>query len=96
MTFFKIGVGTNKGNAILELQGQTRAVVNGAAAATNIPVTGLGVKDTLFSVVMFAAGVPSDVTADASIASAGNLKLATTNSTGNKLIVEWYKKPASY
>lgn len=62
-------------------------VATGAAAATAIPVTGLKADAHLVSVIMVAAGVPSDVTTDASVSSAGNIKLATTVSTGNKLIV---------
>ena len=65
-----------------------RTIVNGAAAATNIAVAGAAADAKLVAVIMFTAGVPSDVTADATIVN-GNLKLAVTNSTGNKLDVHW-------
>jgi hypothetical protein len=77
-------------HAIRELQGKATTVVAGAAATTDIAVTGIAVGDTLGSVLMFAAGVPSDVSSEASITSAGNIQLSTTDSTGNQLVVEWY------
>lgn len=64
-------------------------VVAGTTATTNIAVSGIATSDILRRVLMFAAGVPSDVTAEASITTAGNIQLATTNSTGNTLVVEW-------
>lgn len=67
-------------------------VGNGAAAVTNIAVAGITTADELQSVIMFASGVPSDVTSEASITSAGNIRLSTTNSTGNKLVINWYDK----
>lgn len=80
----------NVNHAIAELQGKQTTVLTGTTAATDIALAGAGVKDTIGSVIMFTAGVPSDVTSEASISSAGNLRLSTTNSTGNKLLVEWY------
>lgn len=76
------------GHAIAQLQGITQTVVAGAAAATNIPVAGLNTKDEIVSVIMFTAGAPSDVTADASIPTDGNLQLAS-DSTGNQLMVTY-------
>lgn len=87
------GTGTGTAAAMLkELQGLTRTLVDGAAADTNIPITGIAAEDTLVSVIEWNAGVPTDRTADASITSAGNIQLSTTNSTGNKLDVLWFNK----
>lgn len=85
----------NTGHALRELQGKKTSVVSGAAAATNIALTGVAPGDTLGSVLMFAGGVPSDVTSEAAITSAGNIQLSTTNSTGNTLVVEWYPTASS-
>jgi hypothetical protein len=82
-------------HALAQLQALTKSVVDGDTAVTDIPVTGITLGSQLLSVMMFAAGVPSDVTADASITSAGNIQLATVNSTGNKLVVEWVPAPDS-
>jgi len=84
---------TDRGNAINELQGLTTAVAAGAGAVTNIAVAGIKLTDTLQSVVMFTAGVPSVVT-DASITSAGNIQCAATVTTGNTLVINYYVKPA--
>lgn len=83
---------SHTGHAIRELQSVTQEAVAGAAAVTNIAVAGIATTDTLESVTMFAAGVPSDVTGEASITSAGNIQLSTTNSTGNTLLVRWLAK----
>ena len=75
-------------------------VVNGAAAATNIAVTGIATTDKIVSVVKLdftlAEGTPntrtwkaSDLTSEASITSAGNIQLSTTNTTGEVLLVFW-------
>lgn len=85
---------TRKGRAIVELQSVVTEVVAGTTSATNIAVANILTTDTLESVIMFAAGVPSDVTGEASITSNGNIQLSTTNSTGNTLIVRWLDKPA--
>lgn len=99
MTLKSVPAQTDRGGAIRELQGLKTAVVSGAAADTDITVAtsdGIALKsdDTLESVIMFAAGVPSDVTVEASIQSNGKLQLDTTNSTGNKLMVTWWRKPS--
>ena len=80
------------GHALKELQSLKTEVLDGAAAVTNIAVTGIAVGDTIQSAVMYAAGVPSNVTAEVSITSAGNIQLATTDSTSNKLVVNWFGK----
>lgn len=89
--------GTGPGSAaamIKELQGLTTNIGDGTTAATNIAVAGIALEDTLQSVIMFAGGVPSDVTSEASITSAGNIQLSTTDSTGNKLLITWFNKNA--
>jgi hypothetical protein len=84
--------------AITELQQQKTTVAAGAAAATSIAIAGLGVDDTLRSVIAYkvAAGVLTvvDVTANASIFSAGNLRIAVTDTTGAFLVVDWFDKSA--
>lgn len=94
MTLRSVGFDTVKSQAIKELQRLKTKVVSGAAAATNIALTGIATDDTIQSVVMFAAGVPSDVTAEATVASAGNIQLSTTDSTGNQLVVSFWDKNA--
>jgi len=71
------------------INGSDVVVVNGAAADTNIAVAGITTGDEIVSVIMFDTGVPSVVTAEASITSNGNIQLDTTDSTGNKLVVTW-------
>lgn len=83
---------TNKGKAIKELQSVNQFVADGAIAVTDITVTGIGSTDTIETVTMFAAGVPSDVTAEASITAADTIQLSTTNSTSNKLVVRYWAK----
>ena len=88
---------TIKGAAINELQSLKKDVLAGTTAATNIALAGATVKrSTVKSVLAFNPLGPSfaDLTAEASIASDGNLQLSTTDTTGQKLIVEWYDKPA--
>jgi hypothetical protein len=80
---------------IRELQAVKSAVVAGAAADADITVTGIMADDTLESVTMFDTGVPSDVTAEASITDDDTVVLDTTNSTGNQLLVRWWTKPTS-
>lgn len=82
----------NQGHAISELQSLTTETAAGAAANANIAVAGIAIGDTLQSVVMFASGVPSIVTSEASVTSAGNIQLTTTVSTGNTLVVNFFVK----
>ena len=75
-------------------------VVDGAAANTNIGVSGIATSDKVVSVVKLdftlTEGTPntrtweaSDLTSEASITSAGNIQLSTTNTTGEVLLVFW-------
>lgn len=87
--------GSDPGSAammIRELQGLTTVVVDGAAANTSIAVSGLGARDTIQSAIMYAAGVPSDIKASASIFSAGNVRFSVSTA-GNKVVLSFYKKP---
>ena len=75
-------------------------VVNGAAAATNIAVSGIATTDKIVSVVKLdftlAEVAPnvrtweaSDLTSEASITSAGNIQISTTVTTAEILLVFW-------
>lgn len=77
---------------IRELQSLKVEVLAGAAADTNIAVTGIAVDDTLLSVIEFVAGVPTDRTANASITSAGNIQV-DVSTAGNSLQLMWFGKP---
>lgn len=86
--------GNGRGSAaamIKELQGLSVRVVNGAAPATNIAVSGIATEDTILAVIKFSAGVPSDVTADATIFSAGNIRLSS-DSADTTLQVFFFNK----
>lgn len=88
--------GSGPGSAarmIRELQRLTTVVIDGAAANTSIAVAGLGASDTIQSAIMYAAGVPSNVTANATVYSAGNVRFNVTTA-GNKVVLSFYKKPA--
>lgn len=75
--------------ALSELQGLTTVVVNGAAAATNIAVGGLGLDDHVQSCVAYTGGVPSVLTVSAQ--TAGNVQFAS-NTTGAKIVINFYAK----
>jgi hypothetical protein len=62
------------------------AVVNGAAANTNIAVSGITTSDAIQSVVAYTSGVPAVVSA--TIQSAGNIR-STSNTTDKVLVVNW-------
>lgn len=84
----KVSSHTVKGRAIKELQDTKVFVVTGGAAAAQLTCTGIKVGDTVESVVMYAAGVPSLIAlSEVSIPAADKIALSTTNSTSNKLVV---------
>ena len=83
----------HSGHAIAELQSKKVEVLAGAAADTDIAITGIEVGDKLGSVIEFAAGVPTDRTATTSVTSDGNIQ-CTVATTGDVLVVEWYNKNA--
>jgi hypothetical protein len=67
------------------------SVAAGANANTDIAVPGIKIgRDRLESVLMFTAGVPSDVTSQASVKADGQIQL-TGSSAGNVLVVFWTK-----
>lgn len=87
---------TIKGYALNELQGLTCAVVAGTTAATNIAITGLKTTDTILAVIHEdgTTGVTqANLVAEASIPTAGNLQLSTTDTSTDVLIVWYYVKP---
>jgi hypothetical protein len=67
------------------------AVVTGAAANTNIPITGIKTRDLLVSVLEVPAATTTlvDRTAAASITSDGNLQVTSTTA-GNQVLVFYY------
>lgn len=69
-----------------------QTLVDGAAADTNIAVSGIAVRGEIVSVIEFDTGVPFDRTAEATVTSAGNIQLGTTDTTGSKLLVTWYQR----
>lgn len=81
---------------LTELQGLSFTVVNGTTSATNIAVAGIATEDTIIFVLRFPAAYAianiSDLTSEASITSAGNIQLSTTNTTGERLVVFWLNK----
>ncbi len=87
------GPGIRDFAVLQELQSLKISIVAGALAATNIPVTGIALVDTLLSVLQVPANALTvDRTAQASITSAGNIQLSTTDTTGAMLYVFWYDK----
>ncbi len=75
-------------------------VVNGTTAATNIAISGIATTDKIVSVVKLdftlTEGAPntrtwdaSDLTSEASVTSAGNIQLSTTDTSGEILLVLW-------
>lgn len=68
-------------------------VVAGAAANTNIAVSGINVEDGLVAVLAFDFGGTAivDRVSEATVTSAGNIQLSTTNTTGKVLLVNWVK-----
>jgi hypothetical protein len=79
------------------------AVVAGAAATTNIPITGIKTTDKLVAVVQLDVAVDTGTSATgnkvqdvatvaATITSTGNIQLTSVNATGDKLLVVWVKR----
>ena len=87
--------GTGEGrlrDILVELQGVTVSVVDGAAINTNIPIAGIAADDTLLSVIRLQGNSSADHTDEASITSAGNIRLDTTSTSSGKLQVMWFNK----
>ena len=87
-------------DGILNNQVLKFTVVNGAAAATDITIAGIAAADKIVGVAKLdftlSEGTPntrtweaSDLTSEASVTSAGNIQLSTTNTTSEVLLVLW-------
>ncbi len=87
-------------DGILNNQVLKFTVVNGAAANSNIAITGIATADKIVGVAKLdftlTEGTPntrawdaSDLTGEASVTSAGNIQLDTTDTTGEVLLVLW-------
>ena len=89
--------GTALTDVLLELQGIKVSVVNGAAADTNIAVTGLTNEDDVVAVLYFpisggnVTGV-QNLTSEVAARTAGNIQLSDTATTGGRLVVLWLDK----
>lgn len=85
--------------ALGEMQRLKSAVVDGAADAVDIAVSGIATTDTLVAVTRFEISTGnvvdvSDVTGEAAITSAGNIQLDTTDTTGDRLQVLYFDAAA--
>ena len=87
-------------DGILNNQVLKFTVVNGAAANTDIAIAGIAAADKIVGVAKLdftlSEGTPntrtweaSDLTSEASVTSAGNIQLSTTNTTSEVLLVLW-------
>ena len=87
-------------DGILNNQVLKFTVVNGAAANTDIAIAGIATADKIVGVAKLdftlSEGTPntrtweaSDLTSEASVTSAGNIQLSTTNTTSEVLLVLW-------
>ena len=74
--------------ALKELQGLQMTAVSGAAASTSIAVAGIGVNDTIISIMNVTDGANC---AAPTVQAAGQVR-TTTDTTAKKLIVAWFKK----
>ena len=98
---------TLKGKAIKELQGLTTEVVAGELAGLLVVVPGLGVKDTVQSVLAYSSdeegglaienltdsvvGIVEDEEDEGTV----GLDLGEEDTSGKTLVVNYYKKPIS-
>lgn len=81
--------------AVKELQGLKVKTLSGAAAVTNIAVSGIATADVLVAVLQFDVSGGNvvnviDRLSEASVTSAGNIQLATTDTTGDKLVLIYF------
>jgi len=67
------------------------SVCSGAGSATDITLTGMNLEDMIVSVMEYAAGVPSDVTANVTDVKNDAFRLSSV-STGDKLVVCWLSR----
>ncbi|QIN95175.1 hypothetical protein DLP3_012 [Stenotrophomonas phage vB_SmaS_DLP_3] len=80
------GLSTDLVDAVKQLQGFKQAVVDGAAANTNIAIAGITTKAHVLSVADLTT--PAIVTAAATVPTNGNLRIAG-DTTGKKLLVTY-------
>jgi hypothetical protein len=85
---FNIPNDTVKGKAINALLAPNIEAVAGAAADTNMAVASILLSSTIVSVINYAAGVPSDITATCTVTSAGNIQ-SSGDTTGDTNLVTW-------
>lgn len=72
------------------------SIVAGAAENKNIEVqdrskNAIHLEDFLLNVIEFTSGTPSDITAECSVTSPGQMQ-AKVSTSGNKLLVIWVKR----
>ena len=89
--------GPNSGDvdlkAILtELQSITESIASPGATGTCVAVTGMVATDTIKSVIKYASGVPSSVTANYTAAAGGMLCASNADSNADALKVLWFNK----
>jgi len=69
------------------------SLLDGTTAVTNIAVTGIATDDTLIAClhISTAASIATmaDILSEVEITSAGNIQLATTNTTSDQLLLIW-------
>jgi len=87
MSIKRVSKDTVKGKAIHALASPKVAVVDGGAAETDLTATGLSAGDHVVSALMYAGGVPSDVTGEVTVTADDTVQLSTTDSTGNKIVI---------
>lgn len=74
------------------------SVVAGAAADTNIAISGIERDDVILSALQVepdngtAATMLTDITSEVAITSAGNIQVDTTVTTGKQILVIWLQK----
>jgi hypothetical protein len=94
--------GRDLSQALVELQNLTFSVVSGAAADTNIALTGYTHGTDTIKSVLRLIGAPTDITDISDLTSevqapsptAEAFQLSTTATTGSKLLVIWFNKGA--
>lgn len=94
--------GRDLSQAIVELQNLSFNIVAGAAADTNITLTGYSAAggDTVKSILRLVGAATTltnitDLTAELQVGSTDStIQIATTNTTADKLLVVWYNKGA--
>lgn len=81
----------------LNLDALVCEVVSGADSATSIAVANITSSDYIWQVVYEASNqiTTSNLVSEASVTSAGNIQLSSTNTSSGKLTVWWYDVSAA-